>query len=143
MKAILSSAAALAAFAAVAGAAPGAPAATDREGEALSALINRELRSDGSWFTPAEQAVIARKCGYRAGEWDGFEARLTGGRFHCTNGRVADDEEMRALIRAAEPRIEARVEQVMARPEVEAAISRVTQAAAAEATRESEARRGR
>jgi hypothetical protein len=143
MKAILISAAALAALAAVAGAASGAPAAADREGEALSTLIDRELRSDGSWFTPAEQAVIVRKCGYRPGEWDGFEARLTGGRFHCANRRVVDDEEMRALIRAAEPRIEARVDRVMARPDVKAAISRVARAATAEAMREMEARRGR
>ena len=126
----------LAAFASavVAPAAPSAPAA--QEEEALSALINRELRSGGSWFTPAEQAVIVRKCGYRPGEWDGFEANLMRGRFHCTNGRVVDDEEMRALIRGAEPRIEARVETVMARSDVKAAIERVARSAAAEAMRE-------
>jgi hypothetical protein len=121
-----------------------APASVaDREGEALSALINRELRSGGSWFTPAEQALIVRKCGYRPGEWDGFEANLMNGRFHCTNGRVVDDAEMRGLIEAAEPRIEARVERVMARADVKAAISRVADAAAAEAMREVEARHGR
>ena len=143
MKTILISAAAVAALMAFGGAESGAPAAADREGEALSTLIDRELRSGGSWFTPAEQSVIVRTCGYRPGEWDGFEAQMTGDGFHCANGRVVDDEEMRALIRAAEPRIEARVGRVMARPEVKAAISRVAVAATAEAMREVEARRGR
>jgi hypothetical protein len=129
-----------AAFLALAVASPASAAPVAGE-EALSALINRELRSGGSWFTPAEQAVIVRKCGYAPGEWDGFEARLTGGRFHCSNGRVVDDSEMRALIGSARPRIEARVESVMARSDVKAAISRVATAAAAEAIREVEARR--
>jgi hypothetical protein len=118
-----------------------APAAPGVGSEDLSTLINRELRAGGSWFTPAEQAVIVRKCGYASGEWDGFEVRLTDGKFHCTNGRVVDDAEMRALIRSAEPRIEARVEQVMARSDVRAAISRVARAATAEAMRDM--RRGR
>ena len=114
-------------------AASASPAAGSDE---LSSLINRELRAGGSWFTPAEQAVIVRKCGYAPGEWDGFEVRLTGGKLHCTNGRVVDDAEMRGLIRAAEPRIEARVKRVMARSDVRAAISRVAKAAAAEAMAE-------
>lgn len=144
MKAALSSAATLAALA-LALAAPSAPAAAwGVEGEeALSALINRELRAGGSWFTPAERRVIEAKCGYRPGEWDGFEARLTNGEFHCTNGKVVGDAEMRALIRAAGPRIDKRVKTVMGRADVRAAISRVAAAAAAEAMREVEARRGR
>lgn len=144
MKAALSSAATLAALA-LALAAPSAPAAAGRvEGEkALSALINRELRAGGSWFTPAEQRVIEQKCGYKPGEWDGFEARLTNGEFHCTNGKVVSDPEMRALIAAAGPRINKRVKTVMGRADVRAAISRVASAAAAEAMREVESRRGR
>ena len=142
MKAILICAAALAA--AAAGAETRAPAAADREGEALSALIDRELRSGGSWFTPAERAVIERKCGYAPGEWDGFEANLSNGRFTCSNGRVvADDPEMRALFKAVEPRIRARVEAVMARADVTAAIGRVAAVAAAEALREVETERHR
>ncbi|HEU0098261.1 MAG TPA: hypothetical protein VFQ67_05730 [Allosphingosinicella sp.] len=138
MKTILICAAASAALAAAAGAVAGTHAEADREGEALSALINRELRSGGSWFTPAERAVIERKCGYAPGEWDGFEANLSNGRFTCRNGRVvADDPEMRAVLRAAEPRIRARVEAVMARADVTAAIERVARVAAAEALGES------
>jgi hypothetical protein len=113
-----------------------APAAPVSGSEDLSALINRELRAGGSWFTPAEQAAIVRKCGYAPGEWDGFEVRLTGGKLHCSNGRVVEDQEIRGLIRSAEPRIEARVKRVMARSDVRAAISRVAEAAAAEAMEE-------
>lgn len=113
-----------------------APAAPGSGSEELSALINRQLRAGGSWFTPAEQAVIVRKCGYGPGEWDGFEVQLTGGKLHCANGRVVEDEEIRGLIRLAEPRIEARVKRVMARSDVRAAISRVAEAAVAEAMEE-------
>ncbi|MFL6846623.1 MAG: hypothetical protein ACJ8ER_17290 [Allosphingosinicella sp.] len=124
------------------GTASQAPAAADREGEALSALINRELRSGGSWFTPAEQAVIERKCGYKPGEWDGFEANLSSGAFTCSNGRVVrDDPEMQAVLKAAEPRIRARVDVVMKRAEVTAAIARVAATKAEEAMREVAARR--
>jgi hypothetical protein len=143
MKALLVPAAALAALAS-APAAPVAasPAAVQGEKE-LSALINRHLRSGGSWFTPAERAVIERKCGYAPGEWDGFEANLSRGTFTCANGRVVDDAEVRAVLKAAAPRIEARVEAVMARADVAAAISRVADSAAAAALREIEARRRR
>lgn len=134
---------ALAALALASSAVP-APAPAGVEGEdELSALINRELRVGGSWFTPAEQRVIEQKCGYKPGEWDGFEARLTNGEFHCTNGRVVGDPEMRALIRAAGPRIDKRVSTVMGRADVRAAISRVANAAAAEAMREIESGRSR
>jgi hypothetical protein len=133
-----------ASLAALALAATPAPAAAVQGEENLSALINRELRSGGSWFTPEEQRVIERKCGYAPGEWDGFEANLSNGAFTCRNGRVVrDDAEMTALLRSAEPRIRARVDSVMKRADVAAAISLVASAAAAEAIREVEARRGR
>lgn len=129
--------------AALALAAASAPAAPRVEGQdELSALIDRNLRSGGSWFTPSERAVIERKCGYRPGEWDGFEANLSNGTFTCRNGRVVrDDPEMRAVLKAAEPRIRARVEAVMKRADVTAAIGRVARIAAAEALREVDARR--
>ena len=133
MKAVLASISALAALAVLASPAPAAPVDGSDD---LSALINRELRAGGSWFSTEEQALIVRKCGYGPGEWDGFEVRLTGGRLHCANGRVVDDSEMRGLIRSAEPRIKARVQRVMARSDVRAAISRVARLAAAEAVRE-------
>lgn len=89
--------------------APAAAAPRDEGRDALSTLIDRNLRAGGSWFTPAERAVIERKCGYAPGEWDGFEADLSDGSFVCRGGRKVDDPEMRALLRAAAPRIEARV----------------------------------
>ncbi len=104
----------------------------------LSTLIDRNLRFGGSWFTPAERAVIERKCGYAPGEWDGFEANFSNGSFTCRNGR-----ELRAVLDAAEPRIRARVEAVMARADVVAAIGRVAEEAAAKALGEVEARRRR
>ncbi|MEA3064288.1 MAG: hypothetical protein QOJ27_727 [Sphingomonadales bacterium] len=139
MKAALIATATLALTLAV-GATPAAGAGEEN----LSALINRELRSGGSWFTPEERRVIERKCGYAPGEWDGFEANLSDGRFTCRNGRVVEgDAEMTALLRAAEPRIEARVAKVMASAGVKAAISRVAATAAAEAMGEVEALRRR
>ena len=129
-----------AAFAALA--ASSAPAA-DRVGgqDELTSLINRELRSGGSWFTPAERALIERKCGYAPRAWDGFEANLSDGTFICRGGRRVDDPEMRAVLKVAAPRIEARVEAVMESAEVAAAIARVAETAAAEALRKVEIRR--
>lgn len=109
--------------------------------EALSTLIDRNLRAGGSWFTPEERALIERKCGYAPGAWDGFEADLSDGTFICRDGRRVDDPEMRAVLKAAAPRIEARVEAVMARADVAAAIARVAEVAAARAMGEVEARR--
>jgi hypothetical protein len=146
MKAALIPATLIAAFAlasaAPAPASPEAPAAAQEE-QSLSALIDRHLRSGGSWFTPAERAVIERKCGYAPGEWDGFEASMSGGIFTCADGRVVDDPEVRSVLKSAAPRIEARVEAVMARADVAAAISLVADRAAAAALREIEAKRRR
>jgi hypothetical protein len=142
MKAASIRAAALAAFAlALAGPAPAGGPAQAQEEDALSTLIDRNLRSGGSWFTPEERAVIERKCGYAPGAWDGFEANMSSGTFTCRDGRVVDDPEVRAVLRTAAPRIEARVEAVMARADVTAAIARVAETAAAEALREVESRR--
>lgn len=117
-----------------------ASGAPQPEEESLSTLIDRNLRAGGSWFTPSERALIEWKCGYAPGEWDGFEANLSDGTFICRDGRKVDDPEMRAVLRAAGPRIEARVEAVMARADVTAAIARVAEAATAEALRKLEAR---
>ena len=87
--------------------------------------------------------MIERRCGYAPGEWDGFEANLSNGTLICSDGRKVDDPEVRAVLRAAERRIEARVEAVMARADVAAAIARVAEVAAAEALGQVEARRRR
>ena len=106
------------------------------EDEDLSQVINRALRAGGSFFTAPERALIERKCGYAPGAWDGFQLNITNHVLVCTNGRRVDDAEVRAMLRVAEPRIERRVNEVMARPEVSAAINRVAEAATERAMRQ-------
>lgn len=101
----------------------------------LGAEIDRQLRAEGPWFTPDEQAVIAEACGYAPGEWDGFELNMNNDTLICTNGRRADSPEVRRVLRAAEPRIEARVERVMASAEVQGRIARIAERATAAAMR--------
>ena len=112
------------------------------EEDSLGRVINRALRADGPFFTPAERALIERKCGYAPGQYDGFDANISNGIFTCSNGRRVDDPELRAMLRAAEPRIAGRVRAVMARPEVTAAIDRVARVATERALRRVHARRG-
>jgi len=109
-----------------------APAAAEGR---LNETIQRAMRAEGPFFTPAEQAVIERKCGYAPGQWDGHQVNISDGVFHCTNGRKVDDAEMRALLEVAEPRISRRVESVMESAEVQKAISDVAEQATAEALR--------
>lgn len=117
---------------------PGAEAAIEARGEALGALIERRLADRGSFFTPGERAVIERACGYAPGEWDGRQATIHDGALTCTNGRRAEGPEVRAVLRAVEPRIEAFVEGVMASPEVAQAMARLTEEATTEALRSAE-----
>lgn len=102
--------------------------------------INRQLRADGPWFTPEEQAVIARACGYAPDEWDGFEISMNDDVLICANGRRIDNPEVRHVLRAAAPRISARVQRVMASPEVRGRIARITERATAAALRAVELR---
>jgi hypothetical protein len=118
------------------GATPGAATPED----SLSQLINRELRAGGPFFNADERALVERKCGYAAGQWDGFDANISNGVFHCTNGRRVDDPELRAMLHAASPRIGRRVREVMARPAVNGAIDRVARDATERALREVRAR---
>ena len=99
----------------------------------LGTVINRAIHEGGPFFTPAEQAVINRKCGYAPGQWDGRDFSISNGVFECPNGRKVDDPEMRALLQVAQPRITARINQVMSRPEVQAAIRATASRAAQEA----------
>ena len=105
MRAGSASAAALAILIGLSGS---AAAGTERENSpeasqaALTALINRQIRAEGSFFTPREQQMVIAKCGYRPGEWDGFDANMSHGAFHCTNGHMVDDPEMKAIMAAVE-----------------------------------------
>ena len=111
--------------------AAGSPRGADAAGDRLGERIEAAIKADGPFFTAAERGVIERKCGYAAGSFDGYEANMQDGVFICRGGKRVNDPEMRALLAAAEPRIERRVEAVMASPEVEGAI----RAVAAEAER--------
>jgi hypothetical protein len=122
--------------------APAAATAAPEE-DSLGRIINRELRAGGPFFTAPERALVERSCGYAPGQWDGFEANISNGVFTCRDGRRVDDPEMRAMLRAAGPRIGRRVRAVMARPAVAAAISRVARAATERALRRVGARHGR
>ena len=110
----------------------------DDDDGGLGDLIDQRLRADGPFLTPAEQAVVERACGYAPGEWDGYSINLSDGALRCENGRRVDSPEVRRVVAAAEPRIEARVERVMESADVRQAIDRVTERATARAMREVE-----
>ncbi len=115
-----------------------APAAADPDDEGLGDMINQQLRADGPFFTAEERAVIDQACGYAPGEWDGFSMNSNDGVLRCTNGRRVDSPEVRRVLRAAEPRIEARVDRVMESAEVRQRIERITERATARAMEEVE-----
>jgi hypothetical protein len=110
-----------------------AEARADAAGDRLGETIQAALREGGPFFTAEERAVIERACGYPAGSWDGYQANMSDGVFHCTNGRRADSREVRAVMRAAGPRIGRRVSEAMARPEIRQAIETVAREAQAAA----------
>lgn len=120
---------------ATASATTAAAASAEEAGERLGEAIERGLRAEGPFFTEAERAVIERACGYAPGQWDGFDVNMDDDALICADGRRADGAELRAVLRAAGPRIEARVARMMASPEVAGAIARIAEQAAAEATR--------
>lgn len=117
------------------GAVPPAIAAGDEDSE-LGRMIAEGIRAGGPFFTAPERVAIERKCGYAPGSWDGFKFNMSHGVFHCTNGRELDDPEIRAIMAAAGPRISARVNAMMSRPEMVEAIERVAEKAEAAALRE-------
>lgn len=110
---------------------------------ALTAMINRQIRAEGSFFTPKEQQMVIDKCGYKPGEWDGYDVNMSNGVFHCTNGRNVSDPEMKAIMAAVAPRIERRVGAIMASREVRSAIDRVAAEATAAAMQRMAERHGR
>lgn len=112
------------------------PATASEPGERrLNSVIQQALRADGPFFTPAERALIERKCGYAPGEWDGFDHSVSNDALECKNGRRVSDPEVRAMMEIAGPRIGRRVSAVMARADVKAEIGRVASEAAEKAIR--------
>jgi hypothetical protein len=108
---------------------PESVAAPDAAGERLGAAIQRAIRDGGPFFTATERSVIERACDYPAGSWDGFDVNMNDGVLVCRNGRRADSPEVRAVMAAAAPRIAARVQAAMARPEIREAIDEVARTA--------------
>ncbi len=110
-----------------------APAAAQEpsgsQDERLSQSIHNALGADGPWLLPAEQALIARKCGYRGDEAGRDDMSITNGVLICSNGRRVDDPEVRAMATTASERISRRVSGVMASAEVQRAIAARTMAA--------------
>ena len=102
-------------------------------GDRLGATIERAIKGEGPFFTAEERRVIEAKCGYAPGSWDGYEANVTNRVFVCRDGKRVDDAEMRALLAAAEPRIEKRVKAAMENPEIRRAIAAVAEEAEREA----------
>jgi hypothetical protein len=97
-----------------------------REAESrLDQLVDRAIDEGHPFFTPAERAVIERACGYGAGSWNGYQVNMIGDVFHCTNGRRVSSPEVRAVMAAASPRIDAHVDRALERPEIVAAMERV------------------
>jgi hypothetical protein len=92
------------------------------EPEPLGTIISEAIHKGGSFFTPSERALISAKCGYKPGDWDGLSMSVNNGVFTCGNGRKVDDPQMRAMLKAAQPRISARINKAMASPRVQDAI---------------------
>lgn len=86
-------------------------------------MIERAVADEGPIVAPEEQALIDRKCGRRPAGSDGSSIRVDEGVLICGNGRRVDDPEVRAAMRRIGERAEARVEAVMSRPDVRAALS--------------------
>jgi len=103
--------------------APAAAQADDRESRRLGQTIEQAMQAEGPWLLPAEQALVARKCGYAQGSRDGESITMNNGVLVCANGRRVDDPEVRAMMAVAGPRIARRVQATMDSPAVRNAIS--------------------
>ena len=97
----------------------------------LDRLVDKAIAEGGPFFTPNERQVIERACGYAPGTWDGFQVDMVESVFVCTNGRRVSSPQVRAVMAAASPRIDAHVDAVMDRPEIVAAMEQVEREAEA------------
>lgn len=98
----------------------------------LDRLVDEAIDEGGPFFTPAERLVIERACGYAPGTWNGFQVNMVGDDLLCTNGRRVSSPEVRAVMAAASPRIDAYIDAVMDSPEIVAAMREVEREAEAE-----------
>lgn len=119
-----------------AGAAPLAGQNPDRIGAAVSAA----MRDGDPIVTDSDNAMIRAKCGYTADEARQRDVSFNDGALQCSNGRVVKDAQTEEMSRRISARASAKVNAVMARPEVRAAISGEATARAREAVRRVQAR---
>lgn len=113
----------------------GSSAAAGQSREAAEAKLDRLIDAaiDGhQFFTPEERAVIERACGYAPGSWSGVQVNMVGDTFFCTNGRQVSSPEVRAVMAAVSPRIDAYIDGVMRRPDIVAAEKELDRAIDAE-----------
>lgn len=118
---------------------PSAVGAAGQSRAAAEAKLDRlvDAAIDGhQFFTPNERAVIERACGYAPGEWNGRQVNEIGDVFYCTNGRRVSSPEVRSVMAAVSPRIDAYVDSVRRRPEVVAAQEELDRIADAENDRD-------
>jgi|GEM_PF-3505484 len=101
----------------------------DETGSRLGRTIEQAMKEEGPWLLAAEQALIARKCGYAAEIRGSDSITMSDGILICANGRRVDDPEVRAMVAAAGPRISRRVQAVMDSPGVRNALSLVADGA--------------
>lgn len=122
---VLRLAGAVAAGAAVLGVPAAASAGSSDAQARLDRLIYETIEGAKPFFTPQEDALIARKCGYAPGTWDSDEVNMHNDIMICPNGRRVDDPEVRTMMAIAGPRISKRVNAALERPEVREAIAAV------------------
>lgn len=100
----------------------------------LSRTIHEAFDAEGPWLLPAEQALIARKCGDAPSDPARDGVTMRDNVLICSNGRrVENDREVIAMMEVAGERISRRVHAVMDSPAVRNAISAVSEEAVKEA----------
>lgn len=106
--------------------AAGEPGEEEKAAEArLDELVDRAIDAETPFFTPRERVVIERACGYEPGSWNGSQINMIGNVFHCTNGRRVSSPEVRAVMMAAAPRIDASIDRALAQPAIREATERL------------------
>lgn len=125
----------LAAIAFAGGILTSATAAHAQDSDRIGRVIHKAMDEGEPIVTPADHAMIRAKCGYTAEQAERDNTNFNDGALKCSNGRVVKDAETVAMSRRIAARAKAKVDEVMSRPEVRAAISGEAAARANEAVR--------
>ena len=106
--------------------------ATQDANAALKSAIDAAGARHEPIVTPADKALIAKKCGYPA-DWDGKNISLNHGVLICENGKRVADAETKALEVRISTRARAYANAVVNDPAVKRAIDMVASQATKEA----------